>query len=87
MDANAHTLFINFQLNQNAIKSVVVQSQQMEKRARPELMILTVSEGVESPLIIFEESVSFDFLHAISAQTHLPQNKQNINLKYFNQHV
>lgn len=39
------------------------------------LMTLTVSHGVKGPLVIFEERVSLDFLHAISAQSHLPQNK------------
>ncbi len=38
--------------------------------------ILTVSDGVKGPLVILEERVSLDFLHTVSAQSHLPQNKE-----------
>lgn len=39
--------------------------------------ILTISDGVKSPLVILEEWVSLDFLHAVPAQSHLPQNKDS----------
>jgi len=38
---------------------------------------LTVSDGVEGPQVVLEERVTLDFLHAVSAQSHLPQNKES----------
>lgn len=40
------------------------------------VVTLTVSDGVEGPLVVPEEGVSLDFLHAVSTQSHLPQNKE-----------
>lgn len=37
---------------------------------------LTVSDGVEGPLVVLEERVTLDFLHAVSTQPHLPPNKK-----------
>lgn len=33
---------------------------------------LTVSDGVKGPLVVLEERVTLDFLHAVSTQPHLP---------------
>lgn len=37
---------------------------------------LTVSDGVEGPLVVLKERVTLDFLHAVSTQPHLPKNKK-----------
>lgn len=39
----------------------------------------TVSDGVEGPHVVLEERVSLDFLHTVSPQSHLPQNKEWVN--------
>lgn len=39
--------------------------------------ILTISDRIKSPLVVPEEWVSLDFLHAVPAQSHLPQNKES----------
>lgn len=36
------------------------------------LLMLTFSDVVERPLVVFEEGVLFDFLYAVSAQSPLP---------------
>ena len=42
-----------------------------------ELYLHTVSDGVKGPLVVLEERVSLDFLHAVPAQSHLPQDKDS----------
>lgn len=40
-------------------------------------VILTVPDGVEGPLVVFEERMPLDFLHTVSAQSHPPQKIKN----------
>lgn len=47
----------------------------MVDKSSIEGLMLTFSDVVERPLVVFEEGVPFDFLHAVSAQPHLPQKK------------
>lgn len=56
-------------------KGLILQAQVKQMLNRRD--ILTISDGVKSPLVVLEEWVSLDFLHAAPAQSHLPQNKES----------